>query len=265
MAHSIICSKCGPLVDLKRHCHNVYRFFLFSNPFDEVSHTATWFQVASGITDVKYISDLHDKHSIWCGPAIDYEEAKSDFHSRLILELTRFNFIWGGLECFYDDLELPNCPKYSGKINSINYFLKTEYASEVTPLKYYKEVVDLVSNLVSQNPWYGKRDDLFQPNECTDPTLIGLKVVYKIRNLFAHGAFKFSEPSEWNSITPHDISIIAASSRITLLTIQMLLRIIGYDLNFPIAQLGEVPEGERNSTNAGNFLEYMHLKDFSFS
>jgi hypothetical protein len=45
----------------------------------------------------------------------------------------------------------------------------------------------------------------------------------------------------------------------------MLLRIIGYDLNFPIAQLGEVPEGERNSTNAGNFLEYMHLKDFSFS
>ncbi len=263
MSHTVLCPTHGPLIDLKRHCHNIYRFFLFSNLYEEPSQSANWFQIASGITEVKYISDLYDEYSIWCGPSIEYEGERSKFHSKLILELTRFNFIWGGLESFYDELNLENCPKYSGKINAINYALKAEYLPNFSPLSYYVEVLQLLKDKISANTWCGDHEELFKSNECTSKDLIGLKVVYKIRNLFAHGNFKFSEPHEWNPIKPHDIVIISASSRIVLLTIQMLIKVIGYDLNFLVATPGEVPE--ENGVDARNFLEKMHLKEFDHS
>lgn len=52
--------------------------------------------------------------------------------------------------------------------------------------------------MIILNPWYGNSEILFKPNVCEVEELLGLKIVYKIRNVFAHGTFTFSEPEGWN-------------------------------------------------------------------
>ena len=106
MAHSIICPTHGPLIDLKQHCHNLAQFFISANPYD-FDPVTSWLKISSGITEVKFISDLFDPDVMWCGSAMEYEDAKSEFHSRLICELTRFIFIWGGIgEITYVDVHI---------------------------------------------------------------------------------------------------------------------------------------------------------------
>jgi hypothetical protein len=260
--HSIICPIYGPLVELKRHCHNIARFFIYENPYDSTP-ISSWFEIASGIQEVKYISSLFDESVIWCGPAIEYEEEKSDFHSRLIRELTRFNFIWSGFEAFLDSIEIPVCKKQPGKINNVNYFLMEKYENSYPIIQYYPEVVEFLKSLIVKNPWYGDSENLFSEGLCASKNIIGLKVVYKIRNSLAHGAFRFSEPTEYSLIKPNDIPIIASSSRIVLFTMQMLLSAIHKDLSFKISRIHESPE--EHGIRADKYLTKMHIKKFRYS
>jgi hypothetical protein len=259
--HSILCPQHGPFVDLKRHCHNITRFFTFENPYDS-SSISSWFQIASGIKEVVYISDMFDETSMWCGTAIEYENEKSKFHSRLIEELTRFNFIWSGLEAFIDSIELPPCQSQRGKINSVNYFLKNNYVDKYPPIAYYSETVNYLQRLIIKNTWYGDAKTLFSAGKCESEEQLGLKVVYKIRNLLAHGAFEFSEPDGWHHTKPLDIAIVQASSRIILFSIQMLILLTSETLKFNIAQLHE---SEEEGVIATKFIPHMHLKAFKHS
>lgn len=84
---SILCVKHGPLIGLDRHAHNIARFLIYENIYDE-ELISPWFRIASGINKVHYVSDKYDNYVQWCGPAIDYENEKSKFHSKLIHALT---------------------------------------------------------------------------------------------------------------------------------------------------------------------------------
>lgn len=79
-------------------------------------------------------------------------------------------------------------------------------------------MVDTLKKMIILNPWYGNSEILFKPKLCEVEELLGLKIVYKIRNVFAHGTFTFSEPEGWNGTKPLDVEIISASSRIVLFT-----------------------------------------------
>ncbi len=256
-----MCSKHGPFVDLDRHCHNITRFFIFEEDFD--SNISSWFQIASGITEVKYISDLHDGSMFQCGPTMEYEEAKSKFHSQLIKELTRFSFIWGGFEAFLDTLKVSTCKVQPGKINNVNHFLKENYEGSFPMIEHYSDVVQYIKTILTKNPWHGEVENLFSEGKCASSNLIGLKVVYKIRNSFAHGALQFSEPGEWNSTKPFDTQLIMASSRIVLFTIQMLLISTNRNLNFKIAELHE--SVEEAGIKAKKYVPKMHLRNFQHS
>lgn len=257
---SILCVKHGPLIGLDRHAHNIARFFIYENFYDE-ELISPWFRIASGIENVKYYSDKYDPFVQWCGTAIDYENAKSSFHSKLIKSLTFFNFIWGGFEAYVDTLEIEDCPKYKGKINKVNFFLKNNYLNHYEIPDKYNEVLDVLKKMIKLNPWYDKKNDLCSVNSCESEELLGLKIVYKIRNLFAHGAFTFSEPEGWHHTKPLDYEIICASSRIVLLTIQMLL-LSNSNTNFKVPQLHETDD---HGINAGKFAMKMHLKSFKHS
>lgn len=45
---SVICTTHGPFIDLQRHSHNIYRFLLYSNPYD-IDPINAWFYISSGI------------------------------------------------------------------------------------------------------------------------------------------------------------------------------------------------------------------------
>jgi len=52
---------------------------------------------------------------------------------------------------------------------------------------------------------------------------IGIKLVSKIRNKFAHGSEKFPEPEGWGSHSSCDSRLILAATRIVLLSMQIAL------------------------------------------
>jgi len=92
--------------------------------------------------------------------------------------------------------------------------------------------------------------------------LSGLKAVYQIRNSFAHGTLKISEPDGWSDVKPHDIGIINTSSRILLMSIQMLLLSRTKNLKFKVSQLHE---SEEFGISAAKYLPKLHLKSFKHS
>lgn len=259
--NSIICPIHGPFVDLQRHSHNIYRFLLYSNPYDN-NPVNSWFYLASGIEKVHFISDKYDDYVQWCGSAIDYENERSNFHGKLILALTQFNFIWSGLEAYIDSTNFPNCPSRSGKINKVNYFLKSKYLGNYPMIENYSETVNLLKKLLLLNPWYLEGSDIDTITDCECHELIGLKIVYKIRNHFAHGSLTFSEPDGWNQTKPYDVSIIKASSRIVLMSLQMLFAANSTSLNFKIPQLHH---DDDEGAKANKFLFKMQLKDYKHS
>lgn len=267
--NSILCSKHGPLVDIKRHCNNIARFFFFENPYDP-SPVSSWFQLGSGIKQVVYVSDLFDSFSQWCGPAIEYENERSKYNSCLILELTRFNFIWSGLEAYVDSQFFPACPDKRGKINSVNYFLKKNYLNKYPPMEHYSKLLSYLNELLVKHNGFGDASELFQENNCISNELIGLKVVYKIRNLFAHGAFEFNDSEYFEDdildnlklSRPIEIPIIIASSKIILITMQMLLLASNMNLKFKVAQINE---SEERGVSAIKYLSKMHLNSFRYS
>jgi len=267
---NILCSKHGPLVDTKSHCNNIVRFFFFENPYNP-SPISSWFQLASGIKEVVYISDLFDPFSQWCGPAIEYEAERSKYNSCLILAITRFNFIWSGLEAYIDSLSFPACPDQRGKINSVNYFLKNHYLNKYPPIKHYSELLSYLKELLFKHGGFGETAELFLENNCVASDLIGLKVVYKIRNLFAHGAFAFNDieyTEDYDILDkmklgkPIEIPIIIASCKVVLMTMQMLLLASEENLKFKVAQINE---SEENGVSAIKYLPKMHLKSFKYS
>lgn len=261
--HSVVCPKHGPFVDIKRHCHNIARFFLASGNYYS-SPMYSWFQIASGIMDVKYVSDLHDGSMFQCNTTIDYEQAKSDFHSRLIRELTIFNFIWGGFESYCNSHPFSLCPseKRRGTVNAVNHFLKSTFLDNYPVVQFYDDVIEHFKKILDRNPWYGNSNELFASDACTSEKISGLKAIYKIRNLFAHGALKFSEPDEWSDVKPLDINIINTSSRILLLTMQMLLISRANNLKYKVSQLHESDE---YGVSADKYLLKLHLKSFKYS
>jgi hypothetical protein len=263
IGHSVVCPKHGPLVDTKRHCHNIARFFLASENYYS-SKIYSWFQIASGIVEVKYVSDLHDDSMFQCNPSMEYEDAKSDFHSRLIRELTRFSFIWGGFESYCDAYPFSPCPaeKKRGSVNAVNHFLKTTYLDNYSVIPFYDEVIEHLKKIIGKNPWHGNTNELFSSDACTSDKVSGLKAVYKIRNSFAHGALKFSEPDGWGDVKPYDIGIINTSSKVLLMTLQMLLLSRTTNLKLKVSQLNESDEF---GVSAEKYLPKLHLKSFKHS
>ena len=255
----------GKFIDIKRHCHNIIRFFNSEHPYDG-NPSADWFQLASGITDVRYVSDMFNDEIISCGPGIDYEHSKSKFHSILITELTRFSFIWSGLESILNDYKLP---KYvggqDGKIKRLNYFLTKHYLEKHPIPKGYIETVEFLKLLLGYTEGNESPSFFIADKNCSQE-IVGIKAVYKIRNLFAHGSLKFNEPEEYHYskknglVRPLDIDIIQTSSRIVLLTLQMLLTLLPTNLNFIVTKQHEYLSGR--GINALLFLQNMHLKDF---
>jgi hypothetical protein len=80
------------------------------------------------------------------------------------------------------------------------------------------------------------------------------------RNLFAHGALRFSEPDGYSIIKSQDIKIIHIASRITLITIQYLLSVEDITNTFKISRNGySLGDSDLRSEK---FILKLHLKNY---
>jgi hypothetical protein len=178
-----------------------------------------WLMIASGIKNIDFIWNRFDKTDSkeWCRPSYEYDVAKGNISQLYINELTIFNYVWGGFENLLSKRYSKSQIKKVGKINLC--IKEFEDLDELPIVDYnvFKERFFLVfdnslkKNLIEYKKAIPKEE---------------IRIIYNLRNKFAHGDLEFPEGSEYNSgfNNPIDlIKLIKSSTRIVLCFIQSLI------------------------------------------
>jgi hypothetical protein len=228
-------------------------------------NVSEWLNMAASIVKVEVDTARFDSTIFMCGSAADYYDKKSDVLGQLATELSTFNFIWGASESVIKVIDPKNVPKRKSIIDAACNFLKNEFEPDRT-LLHYPDVVDELRLLLKANSYYGDLSDDFRLKPFVGVSGVGLNVVRKIRNRFAHGTLTFPEPTGWGGKNANDVEAIQTSSRIILLTIQMLLLALYRNERFTIEindeafQLDEEDDdGEPIQIDLGTYLRVLHL------
>lgn len=269
------------LKELPHHCYDLSKLIgkldLIPVPgtmFDEVCE---WLNFASGITKVELITDRYGDDCMFCSSVAEYEDAKSKLWEGIAIELTRFLYIWNTVEMISDGFA--NKPiriitkssiKKKGKVNALCHFIKSNFAMEYLPIHYH-ELLKNFEKLAKSSQGYKAIFNKFQFNkEWISQAGMGLYTVYKIRNKFAHGNHSLPEPEEWSGTASLDKKIIESSSRLVLLSIQILLisyfkqdseLIEGYWSDIIDLKTVEDEEGNITGLDVKKYLQSMHLLD----
>lgn len=126
------------------------------------------------------------------------------------------------------------------------------------PIPLYNDVLADLLDKIRKVKHYAHLEDRFKLRPFVNLSGVGLQVVYKVRNSFAHGSLRFSEPEEWNIFKPIDDEIVNLATRIVLLSIQMILLTYFDDENIEITSWNfwEI----KKETYLCDFLRILHLK-----
>lgn len=178
-----------------------------------------WLMIASGIKSVNFIWNRFDKTGSkeWCRPAYEYDLAKGNINQLYINELTVFSYVWGGFENLLSKRFSKSQIKKTGKINLCIKEIENYEELPIIDYPVFKEKFLLVfKNSLSKNLIsYEKK----MPKE-------EIKIIYNIRNKFAHGDLEFPDDIDYNLnlYSPLDlIKLIRSSTRIVLFHIQCLI------------------------------------------
>ncbi len=229
--------------DVNEHCDRLSRivgdqdvytqlFFksgtVVTNDEEEITweNVAEWLHVAGSVHAVDIVTGSFDMSVLFCESVLDYEAARSKVLSKLVANLSIFNFVWSGLETSLDLIEPPKVPKSlkpgkSSKIDNAIFYLKNNF--RFYDLPYYDWTIAELRDTIAKIPYYSNLSDQFKLQPYIGISGIGLHVVRKIRNKLAHGTMSIPEPEDWTGIEPLDAKLIELSARIVLLSIQMLI------------------------------------------
>ena len=234
-------SKRKPPVKLQRHCWNlsvvlqdVWQQSQKSvtnkdGVLFEWSDAAEWLELAAGVQKVDVLTGSFDQSLMFCGSAMDYEDARSECLSMLAGQLTMFIFVWGAFETVGNMINPPSIPAALRKhgenslVDRVICLLRSE-----KPFPVYTRAFDCLNKIINRVPHYQRFRRSPPLPAFMGNTGVGIDFVRRIRNQFAHGAAKFPRPDDWgeNAATKPSVdeSIIGHCTLITLFTIQMLLK-----------------------------------------
>ena len=194
--------------------------------------TVEWLSMCSELEQVQITPSKYDEGLLYCGKAWDYSVSKSAISSQLTTVLVQFLFSWGALESLIK-ATVPNkhIKKY-GKINALCSYFKEHNLNRFLPNGYLCEYERMVT-LLREIPGY--KDILinlgmekqtkysFKSYADVDISGVGVYVVSKIRNNFVHGQMRFPEPEEYSGEPISNIELIHTATRITLMTMLIVL------------------------------------------
>ncbi|MFD2434321.1 hypothetical protein ACFSO9_12705 [Mesonia maritima] len=180
-----------------------------------------WLMIASGIKKVDFSWNRFDKTDSkeWCRPAYEYDVAKGNISQLYINQLTVFNYVWGGFENLLTRRYSKNQIKKNGKINLC---IKELANLDELPIKDY----DVFEQRFSFFFNYCLENELLEYKKQVPKDKI--KIIYNIRNKFAHGDLEFPEDIEYNFNFKNPVGLVKlinCSTRIVLFHIQSLILI----------------------------------------
>jgi len=245
------------LRDLREHCSELSYFF--ASEYWE--HAAEWLGMASGVIKVEFCKTRHFPYLGWCAAADEHDHERDQLLSQLATELAVFSFIWGSFESLTEHI-VP-AQYYSlgkqrlGKIGATCNFLKNNFEPEPL-LLIYEDLLAQLRTLLIESEHYNNLKDEFNLRPHVGKSGIGLHVVYKIRNAFAHGSLVIPEHSEDEQ--PIDPQLINVSSRIVLLSIQMLAQAYYKEDNHEIDYWWN-KSGEASEIDVKVYLRTAHIDE----
>jgi len=221
------------LFQLQEHAYHLYKVTnqLSKLQNDNWSLASDWLNLGSSIESINIITESYDESIMFCGPSIEYENAKSKVLEKFTKELSVFNFFWGAFETIIKIINPPKVPnnlkKRRNTIDDCILFLKNDYPIIKFPATYNELLTDL-KKLILKDPQHQdiNINKVFN-NLYSDNSGQALLLIRIIRNDFAHGTHSLPEPDDWSyadKFTVTDsIKKINLSSRLVLITIQMCL------------------------------------------
>ncbi|WP_341418007.1 hypothetical protein [Paenibacillus filicis] len=181
----------------------------------DLENITDWLNMAAGVEQVRIITERYDSSIYFCGSALAYSDEKSKLWSELCAELVTFNFIWGSLESLI--LKLVARKNKTSTTYLGREFLTANYKEP--SIEGYLETYSILYKTLGKE-LSGK---VLKNIENEHYAAKGLYLVSKLRNQFAHGSRLLPIPDDWSDGLIKEVDMIRMSSRIVLLTIQMLL------------------------------------------
>ena len=236
---------------------------------------ADWLHIASGIDKVTLNINKFDETVLYCRTAWEYESKRNELLTQSVTKLSIFNFIWGGLETIIKvispnqlDIELARkLRRRNGIVDRAIFFLKQKY-DPLPCVPMYDELISQFRLVLAKHPSYSYLNKFFREDELTSLSGLGLHIIRQIRNDFAHGSAKMPIPEYWgekgNTITASEqlhLDVIEMSSRILLLTVQMLLLAFYKSQHFSVDILKD-DNGIPVDENLEVVLKVLHLADY---
>jgi hypothetical protein len=211
------------LNDLNKHCFDLAYFFFHLNQ-NKISifgdqHYFYWLHLAASIKDIEL-----DLGHIGFGPkgVIDLSQPlfqnAAEKNADIVRSLVIFSLIWYTFEKMHTDYFFTPETKIAASIDA-------HLASDYQPYKnviHYNSIVQELKQRIHQSEILNARSILHHVTQ-EDHSVVGIKLVEKIRDAFAHCAYQFPLGSDPTGPLAIDPLIIDLSSRIVLLTMQMIM------------------------------------------
>jgi hypothetical protein len=163
---------------------------------------------------------------MYCSDAGEYEGKRSDLLSEVLQALLRFTFVWGAFETLAKILAPPPVPKHVKPANKIvdrvSYQLRNSFDQHRTVPWGYSYWLQELKTAIRSEGWVQLKRH-FALNACAGHSGMAISVVRHIRNRFAHGIVRLPEPEHLTGRRPNEPLIIDLSTRLTLVTMQMML------------------------------------------
>ena len=209
------------MIEISKHCSFLSKIISGYTMGIEWPHQFDWLNVASGIVKVDFDVIRYDENFGYCVPGDDWHGAREESLQEYITECTRFTYVWCALESLIDDIKIPPEP-VKGKINKICQYMKDNLKVDDIIIPYEQLLGDLKNILISSDVNEPKILERFNGADHVSTHGTGLYVIYKLRNLFVHGDIGLPLPDEGNKATSKYPDVVYISSRIILLSLQMI-------------------------------------------
>lgn len=263
-----------PVVDLSDHCLALRRLMndlacrapVYVKKDGEVfgwAQAADWLELAGSVTKVDVLTGQDDDGLAYCETAMDYENDRSALLSQFVTSLTMFSFVWGAFESTAKVVSPPSIPKEMRVYGNDSLTARSaNYLRYVVPDGVYLCALSKLRNRLGAHtefaPLLPDNLGLLASAEAGQ----GLELVRIIRNRFAHGATAIPQRDDWNGMDSADNQIVRVSTRLVLLTIQMMLRIFFGDRALEL----ETWRGDNDDVvPVSTMLLTLHLKGRSIS
>jgi len=228
------------LLCLEKHCYFLSKILIelsnHNNPNCQWTSAHNWLHLASSIQSINIVTEQFNENIMYCGTAIERENAYSKTLEPFVKCLTIFNFIWNGLEVISKIIDPPKIPntlkKRRNTIDDLIFFLKNNYTEDILP-QHYNELLNKLTQLLNKDPSSNINFKHIDESQHMNHTGKALAIIKLIRNDFAHGSTSLPEPDEYTGAIFRDhkdiftetdyLRKVCISTRLLLLSIQMIL------------------------------------------